>query len=574
MGIPSYFRCITKDYPHIIIKSQLENVDSLYLDFNGAIHPCCRKIVLEGYTTQRQLQFERRMVVEIIRYLENIVEYVNPKKLVYIAIDGSAPRAKMTQQRTRRFKKIKEGKIVNQITEQYGEGEEQQIKDSWDTNAITPGTLFMKKVTDGLKSFINSKKNPLLRNLKIILSDSNVAGEGEHKILEHIKANNSNQEDVGQVGNIIINGLDADLIMLSMASHINNIYLLREAEDFGRDYYNAGQRFLYLDIDSFKGCVMNEIVEKLGYRLNSLEKELELVDDYIFICFLLGNDFLPHMPSISIKQGGIDILLEAYCRIFDERRENIVNVETRKINHSLLLHLIGEIAKLENKYMINKLFKRRRLKPRTRNCETELDVQLEIHNSLPITDLTIEEYINPLEKGWRRRYYEKALFMRSSPYNIEKVCQNYCEGLLWVFNYYNYGCSSWSWFYRYLHPPTLKDLFYYLEKQDINKLKFKKGTPYKPFHQLLMVLPADSSHLLPRSYQKLMIESNSPLIEYYPIDFKLDTLYKRYFWECVPILPNISFIKIRDATRRAYLNKQDRERNRKGVEWIYDPSLE
>ena len=98
------------------------------------------------------------MVVEIIRYLENIVEYVNPKKLVYIAIDGSAPRAKMTQQRTRRFKKIKEGKIVNQITEQYGEGEEQQIKDIWDTNAITPGTLFMKKVTDGLKSFINSKK--------------------------------------------------------------------------------------------------------------------------------------------------------------------------------------------------------------------------------------------------------------------------------------------------------------------------------------------------------------------------------------------------------------------------------
>ena len=73
---------------------------------------------------------------------------------------------------------------------------------------------------------------------------------------------------------------------------------------------------------------MNEIVGKLGYRLNSLEKELDLVDDYIFICFLLGNDFLPHMPSISIKQGGIDILLEAYCRIFDERRENIVNVET------------------------------------------------------------------------------------------------------------------------------------------------------------------------------------------------------------------------------------------------------
>ena len=112
MGIPSYFRCITKDYPHIIIKSRLENVDSLYLDFNGTIHPCCRKIVLEGYTTQRQIQFERRMVVEIVSYLETIVEYVNPRKLVYIAIDGPAPRAKMTQQRSRRFKKIKERETI------------------------------------------------------------------------------------------------------------------------------------------------------------------------------------------------------------------------------------------------------------------------------------------------------------------------------------------------------------------------------------------------------------------------------------------------------------------------------
>ena len=103
------------------------------------------------------------------------------------------------------------------------------------------------------------------------------------------------------------------------------------------------------------------------------------------------------------------------------------------------------------------------------------------------------------------------------------------------------------------------------------KRQIKKGRPYKPFQQLLMVLPSESGHQLPRSYQKLMTDPESPLIEYFPIDYELDTLYKRYYWQCTPILPIINFTNIVEASKGAYINKHDKERNKLGKANVYMP---
>ena len=574
MGIPSYFRAITSTNPDIIVNQKLANIKSFYLDFNGAIHGCCRKVIDQGYTKRKKLQFEKRMITECIEYLDKMVEYVNPSQLVYIAIDGPAPRAKMTQQRIRRFKSVKERQTIHQIKQELGI--EEQLEDKWDTNAITPGTMFMKKLADAIKYHIRTGRNPQLSQLKVIISDSNIPGEGEHKILAHIKEDNVNQgnEEELSEGKIIIYGLDADLIMLSMASHVNYIYLLREALEFGKNYFESGYKFLYLDIDTFKGCLIAQITKQLGFRLPNISDELKFIDDYIFICFIMGNDFLPHLPSISIKSGGIDILMEIYCGLYREFKENLIDVERKKINHRLLLDLFDRVRVKENYLMIQQHKRRLRLKPRTRDCETQLDVRLAVLNSLPIIDLSEEKDINPFQKGWRYRYYEKGFRMRSIPPNIRKVCVNYCEGLIWVFNYYYYGCMSWSWFYRYSHGPTLADIYYYLESlKDINHLKrqIRKGRPYKPFQQLLMVLPSESGHLLPRSYQKLMTDPESPLIEYFPMDYELDTLYKRYYWQCTPILPIINFTNIVEASRGAHINKYDKERNKLGKANVYMP---
>ena len=70
-------------------------------------------------------------------------------------------------------------------------------------------------------------KNKIRYNTKSCIVNYNGSennGEGEHKIFNYIKINDNNKK-------IIIHGLDADLIILSLMSHKDNIYLMREKEE-------------------------------------------------------------------------------------------------------------------------------------------------------------------------------------------------------------------------------------------------------------------------------------------------------------------------------------------------------
>ena len=169
-------------------------------------------------------------------------------KFVFIAIDGPAPKAKMIQQRSRRHKSVLENK-------------------PWDTNAITPGTTFMNQLNIALtKEFTQPN---------IIISDSDIPGEGEHKILQYLK---QKKEHFQKQKNCIY-GLDADLIVLSLLSGLNDISLLRERTSFNIEQMDCD--YLYLDIKELKKEIVNEFPKR------QIPKQT-IIHDYCFICFLLG----------------------------------------------------------------------------------------------------------------------------------------------------------------------------------------------------------------------------------------------------------------------------------------------
>ncbi|ETW84271.1 hypothetical protein HETIRDRAFT_425699 [Heterobasidion irregulare TC 32-1] len=259
MGVPALFRWLSKKYPKIVtpvveedetkveggdgdeiiipVNIALPNpnnveFDNLYLDMNAIVHPCTHP---EGKPAP---ETEEEMMLEVFKYTERVVNMIRPRKLLVMAIDGVAPRAKMNQQRSRRFRSAQEAKEKEEarreslaLWEAMGKtvSEEERNKKAWDSNAITPGTPFMDLLTSSLRYWVVQKANtdPGWKQLEVIISDASVPGEGEHKIMDYVRRQRSNPGHDPNTQHVIY-GLDADLIMLALATHEPHFKVLRE----------------------------------------------------------------------------------------------------------------------------------------------------------------------------------------------------------------------------------------------------------------------------------------------------------------------------------------------------------
>ena len=142
----------------------------------------------------------------------------------FLCVDGPAPISKQNQQRQRRFRSAMEA----------SQGA------PFDSNSITPGTKFMDYLSKYIDWYIRKRisESPEWRNVQVIFSNEKAPGEGEHKIINYIRYYGKEDEVY------CINGLDADLIMLALGTHMPNFYILRE------DLYDRSNEYFCIDIGS------------------------------------------------------------------------------------------------------------------------------------------------------------------------------------------------------------------------------------------------------------------------------------------------------------------------------------
>ena len=444
MGVPAFFKWLTLRYPKIVIEAREElslgfnlnkiikdnigidtmmpSIYNLYFDMNGIIHPCAHPEDREAPSSLAE------MFNSIFDYCDKVNRIIKPKKLIYMAIDGVAPRAKMNQQRSRRFRAAMDAEQKERITSKIEKewrskglptdflDDKKDEKFKFDSNFITPGTEFLYQCSIALRTYIKSRLNndPLWKDLTVIFSDASVPGEGEHKILDFIRTQRTYDSYDPNTYHCIY-GADADLIMLSLIMHEPHFCVLRES--LNEKYYlvcrHCGRHgHMSEECDSKKGKFIrdkaskeqianynkekiNEIefsLLKIGILREYLELEFKklidlgfiferIIDDFVFLCFLVGNDFLPNLPSLKIREGAIDALIYLYKYLLPEMKNYLTN-GSGQLKLKECEKLFQKLSDIEDKFFKKEMEEQKQKKNVSKNQKnTILDTFRSISNA-------------------------------------------------------------------------------------------------------------------------------------------------------------------------------------------------
>jgi len=516
MGVPGAFAWFIRKFGEkYFIKKTIEYAKILLLDANCLFYPQCIDVLNKNPNWKSKKKLHKKMCSQILTYMKYLANYVNPE-IVYIAVDGPVPLAKINQQRNRRFKSVLDNERIDNIKKKNGK----EIPKKWDTMNITPGTKFMKML---MKRILRASKDGYFGKRKIIFSSSYVPEEGEQKIFKYLKKH----KKIFINTNIVIYGLDADLIYLSLAKEFN-IFLLRESTEFNEDY---NKQLIYVDISVLKKAVCETMFRGIYKQ--------RIVNDFIFISYFLGNDFLPSFVSINIRDYGIDTLIRTWRKCYLRLKEYIIDTHKQiTINMDFLKMFINELANREKLYLKEQLPNFIQ-KTKLRKCHSLDKCDKEIFELQNMINMNNTLYLG--QDDWKKRYYEYYNIN-----NVKKSCSEYIRGLYWIANYYFLTCCSWEWFYPYMNTPLLVDL-----QNNINlDTKFNLGIPLEPFEQLTTVIPPQCAYLLPKNIRFLIEDNKSPIIDLYPKKFKEDTMDKTMLYQCTPFLPPLDIYRIKKALKK------------------------
>ena len=520
MGIPSYFSYIVKNHPEIIKKLQSNTIqiNNLYLDCNSIIYDAVHNIDF----TKLDDTDTNTIIKNVCSKIDEYISLLKPDNCAFIAFDGVAPVAKLQQQRERRYKSIFQTNISKSIFKD-------KQTDPWNTTAITPGTKFMSQLNKKITSYYI---DPLKYNLQnIIISTSEYSGEGEHKLFQYIR----DYPEIHSDKNTVIYGLDADLIMLSI-NHLpiaKQIYLFRETPHFIQSINSElepNSTYL-LDIPELAKIITTNMNNDLEL---TTEQQKNRVYDYIFICFFLGNDFMPHFPSINIRTGGVDKMINAYKATIGCSNENLT--DGKKIYWKNVRKLIQFLSTMEHDNIKQEMKQRDRREKNYLPDDTPENKMKKIE-AIPTYERQKEKYINPFKSGWEERYYKSLFDVEITEERKKQICVNYLEGLEWTMKYYTSGCPDWRWSYKYNYPPLLTDLIHYVPYFDIEFISKNDSTAVSPLVQLSYVLPFQSLHLLPEKLYKALTKEHS---DWYKADCDFVWAFCKYFWESHVELPDIN----------------------------------
>ena len=493
MGVPYLFAMLKKRYPSCVKYVRNSVCDSLFLDWNGGIHIACRNVLEETSSLNISIvDLEKKMIQRIISDLHSTIETASPQKLVYIAIDGVAPSSKISHQRKRRYKTVKDKELMSQLKQQHN------ICDNipyWDSNAITPGTNFMMNICHSLKTeFLQSSQ---YKNIEVVFSSANAHGEGEQKIMKYIRS-----QSTEKLGHCWIHGLDADFIFLTLLTSHVSVTMWRDDP----------KQNCFLEIDELRSSLLSDLSSEK-------EESVDIIKDLVFLSSLLGNDFLPGMISLPIFPNGFETLIQIY------KREKNPLVKDENIIDLRVLHSILSTLTLQEEESMKRRVKKWKFSTPPTDINPFVQAVEQYEKNFPRID------IFKSNEHWVSSYYKYYNIHHKC---VKEVCHDYLSGMKWVLDYYTGNSFSWKWFYKYDTSPLLRDILRHMKTFQFVKMDIGKPVPQDV--QLMCVLPPQSQRLLKRNLQNVMKDAQHLC----PTQIDELTWCKDKRHEGIPRLPNLS----------------------------------
>jgi 5'-3' exonuclease len=619
MGVSGLLRDILKKYPSVHLPAPHPNIkiDYLFIDFNAfiynTIHAFPKDVVYDFSKNKETTSYEKQLVKLVIK---NTLELVNkvckPSKLLYIAIDGPPPLAKMVQQRERRYMNV----YKEQLNKQY-DPTKYITGASFDKNRITPGTSLMSLLN---KEFTKIVKAGKFGKIAVVFDGSNVPGEAEHKYLKIIEEIDAAPNDKF----VIISG-DGDAILLSLRFPNKSVYIMQSVANSIalEDLYPLEQQYAYLDIKRFidslydfydgpqiggKMLLSNEekkLVAQFKQKTapinsnQSHKKKKDFLIDYVFMSFMEGNDFAKPIFFLKYKEDHMRTPLSIY-RFQRKFNPNFRLISFRNeqayINQQNFAAIINRLAKIEEekiaevKQRLEKKIShppapapfKKGLTPKQLDPINKEDSSLE-HKMFTDQDHILHaEYVKQYDflfnykdfQEFKKKYYEYFWNEPPTPENIAAICKNYLDILLFNIRYY-YGTGlSWSLNYHAVAAPLPSDLANFLQKNPkyYDNLQLEEGEPVHPLVLLAYVMPPQSMKegILPKAYRDALLKKYP---EYFPEEIELKLLVpgcKLIYAE--PILPSPPISILKEVLETIKLTKLEKERNKLDSEPIvYSP---
>ncbi|CBZ27193.1 putative 5'-3' exonuclease XRNC [Leishmania mexicana MHOM/GT/2001/U1103] len=268
MGVPLLLTWLRKRFADCFMPADSavtdyirRSTDNLFIDLNSFLYQAATIIT----ATHRTHRFHSVDEVEdvVLRKLFDLLDdlvmnLVQPKALVYIAVDGVSPLGKMSQQRARRRRGARRQSSASPSSSFRHHEPAGNINDLWDSNCISVGTRFMAKVTEALHFYavsrterINAKRlreervridkadasvdsaagdstgeSYVFPFISIIVDDVLRPGEGENKIAEFIRRIRADPSYGPNTSHVICSS-DTDVTVTSLILHEPRIHVLR-----------------------------------------------------------------------------------------------------------------------------------------------------------------------------------------------------------------------------------------------------------------------------------------------------------------------------------------------------------